>query len=182
MKALVSKEMLEVTSESKTGKYVGKELENLISDKDYFVAYALALSDYGVTAKEITHCIGYEGKEALESLMEKGIVKKDENNIYRAIQPNKGIILSFKILKRHIRLLAENYKTDNKKNNYIYYKIETLNKEGRKRLYEIHKETHRQVQNLMEDKRYKGDTPTFSVGFFDMFFLNEKGEARGRDT
>ena len=55
------------------------------------------------------------------------------------------------------KILAEEYKPDNATNNYLYYKMETLNKEGIKELYEIHKETHRKVQRLMEKKEYKGD-------------------------
>ena len=40
-------------------------------------------------------------------------------------------------------------------------------------MYEIHKETHRKVQKLMEKEEYKGDIPIFSVGFFDMIFIKD---------
>ena len=49
LKSLVTEEMLEVTRESKTGKYMGEELENLLSKKHLFITYALALSAHGVT-------------------------------------------------------------------------------------------------------------------------------------
>ncbi|MDE0119094.1 MAG: hypothetical protein OXM55_03700 [Bdellovibrionales bacterium] len=178
LKSLVTEEMLEVTKESKTGKYMGKELENLISEKHLFIAYALALSSHGVTEEGILYCLGHEGIKALSILIEKGFVIKKDNNRYKAIETDKGIILSFKVLKKHIKILAEKYKPDNVANNYIYYKMETLNKEGMRELYKIHKETHRKVQRLMEKEEYKGDTPAFSVGFFDMLFLEASNNKR----
>ena len=171
LKSLVTEDMLEVTRESKTGKYMGSELESLLSTKNLFIAYALSLSDHGVTEEELFYCIGHEGQKALLTLMEKGFIMKKEDGRYKATGADKGIILSFEVLKKHLQILAANYKPDNTANNYIFYKLETLNKKGRAKLHEIYKETHRKVQRLMEDKEYKEDTPVFSAGFFDMFFL-----------
>ena len=179
LKTLVTEEMLEVTRESKTGKYMGKELENLLSKKHLFITYALALSSHGVTEEEILYCLGYEGIKALEILIKKSFVIKKDNNKYKATEMDKGIILSFEVLKKHIKVLADEYKPDNVANNYIFYKMESLNKEGRQELYKIYKKAHRKVQGLMEKEEYKGDTPMFAVGFVDMLFLEEpknKGE------
>lgn len=185
LKSLVTEELMEVTRESSTGKYIGQELERLLSKKHLFIAYALALSAHGVTDEEILYCLGYEGIKALEILMKKNFVIKKDDNKYRATETNKGIILSFEVLKRHVKIFADEYKPDNVANNYIYYKIETLNKEGMRELYKIHKETHRKVQRLMEKEEYKGDVPTFSAGFFDMFFLKgskNKKEEQNEDA
>ena len=152
---------------------MGLELENLLSKKNLFITYALALSTHGVTEEEILYCIGNEGKKALKVLMRKSFIAKGDGDRYRATGTDKGIILSFEILKKHIQVLVEKYKPDNVANNYIYYKMETLNKKGLKELYEIHKETHRKVQELMEKEEYKGDIPIFSVGFFDMIFIKD---------
>ena len=175
MKTVVAEEMLEVTRESKAGQYIGEELEKILCDKNCFIAYALALSDNGVTEKEILYCKGYQGQKALKLLVEKGFVKKGEHNIYRATS-QRGVILSFEVLKKHLRILAENYKPDNVANNYIYYKMESLNKKGMKELYEVHKEAHRKIQKIMETAEYKGDIPLFSAGFFDMFVIKEPEE------
>ena len=129
---------------------MGSELENLLSKKHLFIAYALALSSHGITGKEILYCLGLEGIKALEILIKKGFIIKTNDNKYKATETNKGIILSFEVLKKHIRILSEEYKPDNIANNYLYYKMETLNKKGMKELYAIHKETHRKVQKLME--------------------------------
>ena len=173
LKSLVTEEMLEVTRESKTGKYMGEELESLISKKHLFIAYALALSAHGVTKEEILYCLGYEGMRALKVLIKRNFVIKKEDSRYRAVEMDKGIVLSFEVLKKHIQVLAGEYKLDNVANNYIYYKMETLNKEGIKELVQVHKETHRKVQQIMEKEKYKGDVPIFSVGFFDRFFTKE---------
>ena len=178
LKSLVTEEMLEVTRESKTGKYMGDELENLLSKKHLFIAYALALSAHGVTDEEILYCLGHEGIKALEILIKKHFVIKKDDNRYKATAMDKGIILSFEVLKRHIKILAEEYKPDNIANNYIFYKMETLNKEGMRELRKIYKETHRKVQKLMEKEEYKGDMPIFSVGFIDILFLEDPENKR----
>ena len=165
--------MLEVTRESRTGKYIGGELENLLSKKHLFIAYALALSAHGVTDEEILYCLSHEGIKALDILIKRNFIIKKDDNRYKTTETDKGIILSFEVLKKHIKILAEEYKSDNIANNYIYYKMETLNKKGVKELCEIHRETHRKVQKLMEKEEYKGDMPVFSVGFFDMLFIEE---------
>ena len=91
---------------------------------------------------------------------------------------DKEIILSFEVLRKHIKILAEEYKPDNVANNYICYKMETLNDEDRTELYKICKETHRKVQRIMEDEKYKGDTPTFFAEFADILFLEEPKNKR----
>ena len=173
LKILVTKEILEVTRESKTGKYMGEELENLLFHENLFITYALALSDHGVTDEEITYCMGHEGKQSLKILIKKGFIVKTADNKYRATETDKGIIYSFDIIRKHIEILIAKCKPDNVKNNYIYYKMETVNKEGLKKLYEMQKEIHRGVQQLMEDEKYKGSLPIFAIGCLDMLPIKE---------
>ena len=154
-------------------------MENLLRRKSLFITYALALSAHGVTEEEVIYCIGYKGKQALDILMEKGFIAKTEEDIYKVTETDKGIILSFEVLKKHLRILLSNYKPDNMANNYIYYQMESLNKKGLKKLYEIYRETHRKIQELMKQKEYKGDMPTFSAGFFDRFFIREPANKKG---
>lgn len=175
LKTLVIDGTLEVIKASKTEKYMGKELENLLRRKNLFITYALALSSHGVTDEEIIYCIGHKGEQALKILMAAGFIAKTKDNRYKAARADREIIQSFEILKKHLEILAANYNPDNMANNYIYYKIESLNEKGLQKLYEIHEETHRQVQKLMGQKEYKGDIPIFSAGFFDMFFIKASG-------
>ena len=77
LKAVATEDIIfEITQKSKTGKYMGKELENLLQNKNLFITYALALSSRGVTDEEIVYCLGHEGKKALRILMEKGVLMK----------------------------------------------------------------------------------------------------------
>ena len=178
LKTLVIDGALEVIKASKTEKYMGKELENLLRRKNLFITYALTLSSHGVTDEEIIYCIGHKGEQALKILMTGGFIIKTKDNRYKAARADKGTIQSFEILKKHLKILAANYSPDNMANNYGYYKIESLNAKGLQKLYEIHEETHRKVQKLMGQKEYKGDMPIFSAGFFDMFFIKASGRKK----
>ncbi len=180
MRYFVKNNVADVNSESETSKYVGDELEDLLADEHLFITYALAISFRGVTEDEIIYCIGYSGQKALQTLIDKGFVKKTKDNRYRATNVKKGIVLSFEILKKHISVLAGKYKPDNFGDNYAYYKTETLNKAGFKELQKIYKETHRKVQKLMEKEEYQGNIPTFAVGFCDMFFTEQQNKGNGK--
>ena len=87
--------------------------------------------------------------------MTKGFIIKTKNNRYKATKADKGIIRSFEVIKKHLEILGTNYNPDNMASNYIYYKIESLNEKGLKKLHEIHEESHRKVQKLMEQREYK---------------------------
>ena len=174
IQTLVTEEMLEVTRESKTGKYIGRELENLLFRKSLFITYALALSAHGVTDEELLYRLGQESGEAIRILTEKGYIERVKGGRYRATQTDKGIIVSFELLKKHIKILASYYNPDNAANNYIHYKIESLNEAGLKKLHDMHREMHRKVQKLMETEEYKGEIPVFSAGFCDMLLYNHQ--------
>lgn len=180
MRKFIKNTVADVNSESETSEYVGDELENLLENEHLFITYALAISCRGVTEDEIIYCIGHTGQKALLTLVNKGFVKKAEDNRYRATNVNKGIVLSFEILKKHVLVLAEKYKPNNFGNNYVYYKTETLNKAGFKELQKIYKEAHRKVQRLMEKEEYQGNIPTFAVGFCDMFFTEKQNKSNGK--
>ena len=113
MRNFVKNNVANINSESKTSEYVGDELENLLADEHIFITYALAISFRGITENEIIYCIGHHGQKALQTLINKGFVKKTNDGRYRAIDIKKGIVLSFDVLKKHISILAEKYKPDN---------------------------------------------------------------------
>ena len=170
LKILVSDDML---TEMRGKKYMGKELESLLFRRSLFITYALALSTHGVTEAEILYCIGYKGKKALKTLLEKGFVEKTEDEIYRATEQEKNIDLSFSVLKRHLKILVGKLKQSDTDNNYICYKTETLNKTGIQKLNEALKEAHIKIKTIMENKKHKGGIPAFAALFSDIFFLSD---------
>lgn len=133
IQGLITEEMLEVTRESKTGKYIGQKLEKLLFQKSLFITYALALSARGVTDEELLHLLGQESGEAIRILTAEGYIKKTKGGQYKATQTDKGIIVSFPLLKKHLKILAASYNPNNVENNYIYYKTESINRKSLKR-------------------------------------------------
>ena len=170
LKILVSDDML---TEARGKQYGEKELESLLLRRSLFITYALALSAHGVTEAEILYCIGHKGKKALNTLLERGFVKKTEDEIYRATEQKKDIDLSFPVLKRHIKILVGKLKPRNTTSNYIGYKTETLNTTGIQKLNGFLKEAHNKIKNIMEKKEHKGDIPAFAALFSDIFFLSD---------
>ena len=170
LKILVSDDML---TEASGKQYGEKELESLLLRRSLFITYALALSAHGVTEAEILYCIGHKGKKALNTLLERGFVKKTEDEIYRATEQKKDIDLSFPVFKRHIKILVGKLKPRNTTSNYIGYKTETLNKTGIQKLNGFLKEAHNKIKNIMEKKEHKGDIPAFAALFSDIFFLSD---------
>ena len=170
LKILVSDDML---TEARGKQYGEKELESLLLRRSLFITYALALSAHGVTEAEILYCIGHKGKKALNTLLERGFVKKTEDEIYRATEQKKDFDLSFPVLKRHIKILVGKLKPRNTTSNYIGYKTETLNKTGIQKLNGFLKEAHNKIKNIMEKKEHKGDIPAFAALFSDIFFLSD---------
>ena len=159
--------------ENTMSEYVGEELENLLADPYLFTAYILSNSGYGVTDEEIKYCIGYEGCKALKILAKKGFVKKDQSGRYKSSDSTKGIILSFKTIKKHLQILIEHYKPDDVRNSYIYFGVETLNTAGVVELLKIHKEAHKKMAKLMTKKEFYGEIPVFSVGCCDKLCIRE---------
>ena len=169
-----------ISERNPTSEYVGDEMESLLGNQYLFITYALAISHRGITEKEIMYCLGYSGKKALHILLEKRLIKKSDNNVYRATNEKKGMTLSFEVFKKHSMALIERYQIDNFGRNYIYYVTESLNEEGLKKLRAIYRETHRKVQKLMEKQENKGNIPVFAGGYCDMFCIEECNEKGGK--
>ena len=159
-------QILKVTLE-REDEYVEDTLSTLLSDKHIFLCWCLAFSEQGVTQAEIEKNFGWKGFSALKKLVSKKILYEDKKGFYKVVEGNKGTILSFRLLKAHLMFLAEQYKPDNIKNNYIHYWVEFLNEEGRRKLTKAHREFHRTVRSIMENNKGKGDIPVFSISCSD---------------
>ena len=161
--------ILKVTLERENKQYIEEAVETILSDKYTFFCWVLAFSDKGITEKEIRDNFGRQGLTALKTLVEKDILSKGENNIYTVTEKDKDTILSFRLIKAHLMFLTELYKPNNLSKNYIHYWVEFLNDKGYKKLLEAHREFHRKIGQIMDDKDNQGDIPAFSVACSDFF-------------
>ena len=159
-------QILKVTLEREE-EYVEDTLSTLLSDKYIFLCWCLAFSEQGVTKNEIEKSFGWKGLLALKKLVNKKILYEGKKGFYKVTEGNKDTILSFRLLKAHLMFLAEQYKPDNIKNNYIHYWVEFLDEESRRKLTKAHREFHRTVRSIMENNKGKGDIPVFSIACSD---------------
>ena len=113
-------QILKVTLE-RDEEYLEDTLSTLLSDKHIFLCWCLAFSEQGVTQTEIEKNFGWKGLSALKKLVSKKILYENKKDFYKVVEENKDTILSFRMLKAHLMFLAEQYKPDNIKNNYIHY-------------------------------------------------------------
>ena len=145
------------------------ELENLLDDRDVFVAYLLASNQGGTDSFQLTEALGNSSKSAINTLLKKGIVKEEKN---RYIVANKGtLVRSFDSIKRHLTTYSRFYNPEHvgKERNYVHSLTEGLNIEGVKKVQAAHKKLHEQLQEIYRDPANKGNLPSFSVAFCDTF-------------
>ena len=169
--------ILKVTLERENKEYIEEALETILSDKYAFLCWVLAFSAKGITEREIRDNFGRQGLTALKTLVGKDILSKDENAIYKVTKKDKDTILSFRLIKAHFMFLAEQYKPNNLRNNYIHYWVEFLNEKGLKKLMRAQQEFHRIVGKIMDDRDNQGDIPAFSIACSDL--LSEKEPRKG---
>lgn len=185
VKNFLPREMFEVVFEKTNGEMLGEKLEALLFDPDMFLIYALAFCDNGITEDFIIRHFGSEKISKLKVLEKEGFVvkKKEEDSdtvVYKAGQ--KQITTSFKLIQKHIETLNKFYKSDKPENNYAFYGIDTLNKQGVLELMRANKEFHKKTAEIMNKKENKGDIPVFSTGISDMLFEQTiKGEQIVKD-
>ena len=166
-------QILEVSLEREQRTYVEDTLAVLLSDKYIFLCWSMAFSDEGVKREEIEKYFGWKGLSALSALLEKDILIKDDKDFYKIKDKDKNTIFSFRLLKAHLLFLAEQYKPDNLKNNYIHYWVGFLNTQGEKKLMKAHQDFHRVVRGIMEDEENKGNRPIFSIACSDWLLGKE---------
>ena len=167
-------QILDVSLEREQREYVEDTLSVLLSDKYIFLCWTMAFSDEGVKKEEIEKYFGWKGVSALSALLDKGILVKDEKAFYKVKNKDKDTIFSFRLLKAHVLFLAEQYKPNNLRNNYIHYWVGFLNKQGEKKLMKAHQDFHRIVKSIMEDKENEGARAIFSIGCSDWLLGQEE--------
>ena len=139
--------------------------ENLLSDKDVFLCYILAKAKDKITKEEVRDYFGQKGVKALNTLAEKKLLLKKDNSYY--VNKDKQYELSFRLAKKYLIFLAKQYDPDDVRQSYIHGAVEGLNEKGMEQLIKAHREFHKKVNNIMNDKANKGDKPFFSIACSD---------------
>ena len=159
--------VFKVSIDKENYEYVGKTLENLLSDETIFFCWMLAFLNKGITVDEIKDRFGQEGLKALKTLERQAVIARDESGYYNVQDKNRYAIFSFDLIKSHFLFLAKKYNSENIRRNYICYEVESLNEKGKMELIEVHREYHKKIQKVMSDEKNKGSEPFFSIACSD---------------
>lgn len=168
---------LSVSLEEKEKLLVNEKLEYALSNKSSFVVFFLANNEKGTDEKEIMGILGKSGIEAVNILIRKELIKK-ENNRYYVI--NQGILIrTFESLKHHLKTYSDFYNLSHvgKERNYIYSLSDRLNLTGVKKVQSAYRKFHKELQEIYRDESNGGDIPSFSVGFADTFNSIENNDS-----
>ncbi len=166
-------EFLRVTLKKQNSHFVGKELEQLLSDKNIFICWVLSFATKGVTEEAVKNCLGQRGVKALHTLLEKDIVIKNKEGSYKIKNKNIDTVLSYELTKKHVAFLVDQFNShhlggDTNYNIYIHYATGSVNQKGMKKIMEVHRQAHEQVQNIINNPENDGDIPVFSTGCNDV--------------
>ncbi len=158
---------LKVISKTEQEQHIEGILETLLSDKYIFLCWILSFAEKGITTEEIKKRFGQQGLTALETLVKKNIILKNESNSYKVSTETKDVILSADLMKSHLMFLVEQYNPDNL-NSTLHCLVGSLNESGTMDLITAHWEFHKKVQKIMNNKYNKGDTLVFSTACSDL--------------
>lgn len=144
---------------------ISQNVDRLIEDENSFIVYSLAANRSGTTREVIKDTLGRIGLEKLEFLITSGIVKESEGKIEAL---NKNFAVNFDTAKKQLSNYARFY-SPNKYYNYLHSYSESVNKDGLNAVIDAHQEFHKKMSNIMNDEKFDGKIPVFSVAFTDMF-------------
>lgn len=146
------------------------EFEDVLDDRDNFIAYLLASRSTGTYEAEVTHVLGAKGLGALKFLVSKGILK-EEAEVFSPANGDEILVRSFESIKRHLKTYAEHYKVEHvgKERNYTHSLTEGLSVEGIKNVQALHRKFHSDLKDVMRNENNLGSIPMFSVAFCDTF-------------
>jgi AraC-like DNA-binding protein len=149
------------------------DLNEILSDKTNYLIYKLAANDAGTHATIIQQIFGDIGTKKLEKLLEIGAVYQDNDHKIHAKE--KNFSLNLELAAEHLQELVKFYKPEELalgKN--IYYTVsESLNQEGIDEVKKIQKEAVKKIYSIMQDKKYHGIYPYFSINLADTLLVKQ---------
>lgn len=175
------KKAMEVSLSEKKILAENKRLEALFENRDLFITYILCDKNSGATKDEVISALGPIGLECLNTLVDKNIILKLNNNYY--LKEKGTLVRGFSSIKYHLATYARFYRPEHVglNINYAHSLSEGLNKEGIQLAHEAHRDFHKTIKNIYRNPEYQGNITSFSVAFCDTFTnqnetANPKGE------
>ena len=142
-----------------------KELEEVLNDRDAFIAYLLADLPSGTNEVQLVEVLGNAGLLAIKKLKEKNIVIKKNGRYELSLKGT--LIRSFESAKHHLSTYSRFYRVEHQGKNYLHSLYEGLNEKGVEKIRMAHKEFHETLRKIYRDKNNQGNVPSFSVAFCD---------------
>lgn len=132
------------------------------------LVFLLCTLESGVSHKTI-YSLGNEAREVLQEMIQNSWVYEAKNRYHFN---HKNVFISANAINRKVvELFARSihYKNREKIPTASYYGVESLNVDGMKKLNELLKNQRKQVQEILNETKYRGDIPAFYLSMFDYF-------------
>jgi transcriptional regulator with XRE-family HTH domain len=170
---------LAVTLEVEDKIVVDKSLEQLLNDSDLFITYLMAGMPNGVSLARLSQIVGgVTAKQSTKKLILSGVIEEKNEHFFRE---EGNLVRSFESVKRHLNTYAKFYNPEHvgMGRNYVSSLFQGLNKEALKKVQDVHKRAHKEIQDIVLDESNRGDYPMFSVTFCDTLTTSETESPEG---
>lgn len=166
--AASSNNVYKVALSEKNRVFTDQEMEKILDEGDNLIIYVLALKENGTNADEICHVLGTKGIEAMNDMIDLGLLSND-SNIVKTTSTNKIIMRSFDGLRKRIKTYSQFYRPSHayRDRNYIHTLTEGMNEDGIKKMQTLHRNFHHEMVKIIRSPENQGDIPMFSVAFCD---------------
>ncbi|GAB4407052.1 MAG: hypothetical protein OHK0056_06830 [Bacteriovoracaceae bacterium] len=144
------------------------DLNGELRDPIKYFIYKLSANRTGVHHSLIFKLFGKLGTEKAEELYKLGLLDLRVSG-YHARE--KNFSLDFKVAAGHLSELVKFYKPENVAlgQNLFYTMSESVNEEGIAEIKRIQKEAIDQIFKILEDRKYHGEIPYFTLNLCDTF-------------
>ena len=148
-----------------------KRYTEVLYDYDTFVIFNLASHTKGVHREEITRKMGSMALDKIAHLKDEGLVIENSEGILTTAG-SKNPSFPLDVCKKQISNYARFYSPSGK-GNYLHLASQSVNKETYVKIWELHKNLHQEISDLISNDNNVGDYHIFSVAFMDNFMRSE---------
>jgi hypothetical protein len=160
-----------VDEELSTSSLFSKIFSESMSNPVALAIYTHSLGD-GVKEKDIMQLYGSYGLTVLEDLKNKGIIHiaSTKTKSYQATN-SRYVEIEKKHVKNIIKTLSDCYNPNNsgKERNFISFRVDKVNSNTIKKLYQLHSEFHSRTNQVLATEDSGGDIPFYSFSEMDTF-------------